>query len=662
MSLLPVRLEDLVHARTVESVRIDFKATWSEPIRDAVIRTIAAFANDLQGLNGGYIVLGIEEQGGAAILPPRGLAETNLEAIQKEIQGNCNRIRPPIAPPLLVPETLDGKSVLVIYVPASDARPHEAPEHCGKGGASYHYYVRVGPETKEAPTGGPLLKQLMELSPRVPFDQRRRTDVPLSAVSPRLLAEFLRQVGSDLAASADTMDVRDTLRRLRLSGGTNGGESPRNAALLFFTEDPEEYFPGCRVELAEFHDDAGGDLLETRTFRGPLPRQLQQVMDYLGSLQGEVLNKDSRELRASRFLAYPTKALREAVVNALYHRSYEDGHPTRLALYPDRLEITSYPGPVAGLEKSSFGRGARLPPVPPRNPRVGELLKAARLAETWHTGLPKIYLSMEENGSPAPTFDFDDQRTYFCVTLPAHPGYVTLHAQRQSATFWLQGDRPAAVRHLRGALQRAPGTGPLAAQLIEYLASTGELLEARQVFTRFEQSSHRQDPHLVYLAMAKAYLDNHQAEDATDVLHNVPTPPRPAQLADLAILLKRSGDLERAHRMFKSVGEPLQHDARALHEFAQVKLLLAKKKRKSRPKPHEKAARTALLREATDSLERVIALAAGQKTRLAWAWFDLARTRALLGLPTASIEEARQRAVELLPGEDKFHAWRPDAP
>ena len=29
VSLLPVRLEDLIHVRTVESVRIDFKAGWN---------------------------------------------------------------------------------------------------------------------------------------------------------------------------------------------------------------------------------------------------------------------------------------------------------------------------------------------------------------------------------------------------------------------------------------------------------------------------------------------------------------------------------------------------------------------------------------------------------------------------------------------------------
>lgn len=94
MSILPIRLEDLIHARTVESVRLDFKSTWGEEIRDKTIQTVCAFANDFQGLNGGYVILGIDEQEGQPILPPRGLDDFDLEQVQQEIRGNCNRIDP----------------------------------------------------------------------------------------------------------------------------------------------------------------------------------------------------------------------------------------------------------------------------------------------------------------------------------------------------------------------------------------------------------------------------------------------------------------------------------------------------------------------------------------------------------------------------------------
>ncbi len=59
--------------------------------------------------------------------------------------------------------------------------------------------------------------------------------------------------------------------------------------------------------------------------------------------------------------------------------------------------------------------------MPPRNRRIGEFLKELRLAEGRHTGLSTLRREMSVNGSPQPFFDFDEARTYFCVTLPAHP-------------------------------------------------------------------------------------------------------------------------------------------------------------------------------------------------------------------------------------------------
>ena len=61
---LPFNLEDLINRRSVEDNRVEFKATWSKPIKAAVVRTVGAFANDLLNLNGGYIVIGVEERRG----------------------------------------------------------------------------------------------------------------------------------------------------------------------------------------------------------------------------------------------------------------------------------------------------------------------------------------------------------------------------------------------------------------------------------------------------------------------------------------------------------------------------------------------------------------------------------------------------------------------
>ena len=105
-TILPINLGDLLHCRGVESERVEFKASWDDRTTGPqVLRTICAFANDYHNLNGGYVVIGVEERDGRAVLPPSGLSAEEVEAAQRWIRGNCNRLDPPY-PPILSPETM----------------------------------------------------------------------------------------------------------------------------------------------------------------------------------------------------------------------------------------------------------------------------------------------------------------------------------------------------------------------------------------------------------------------------------------------------------------------------------------------------------------------------------------------------------------------------
>jgi len=56
-----------------------------------------------------------------------------------------------------------------------------------------------------------------------------------------------------------------------------------------------------------------------------------------------------------------------------------------------------------------------------RNRSIGDILKELQLTEGRATGFPKIYDAMNRNGSPEPTFETDNERTYFLAVLPVHP-------------------------------------------------------------------------------------------------------------------------------------------------------------------------------------------------------------------------------------------------
>ncbi len=464
MNILPVNLDDLIHARSVESARREFNKTWSLPVFEKVIHSICAFANDFYNSNGGYVIIGIEEENGQPVLPPYGLEDDNLEEIQDDIRKICKRIDPEYQP-VLSPQIYEGKQILVIWAPGGELRPYQVPEDL-KEDSTKAYFMREGSETIKAE--GEILTQLMQMAAKVPFDDRRNNSVPVDAISPSLVRKYLNDIKSDLIAPDVNLSDRDLYRFMKIVSPMNGNEVPRNVALLFFTEKPEMYFPGTQIEVVQFGDDAGGDLIEEKVFRGPLNFQLIQALEYLNSFSTSIIMKIPGKAPAHKAVTFPYEAMEEALVNAVYHRSYEIPDPIKVYLYPDRMEIISYPGPVAGIESRHLQTGGIVPPVQNRNRRIGEFLKEPGLAEGRGTGIPKIRRKMSENGSPEPKFEFDGERTYFRVIIPAHPQYVVINALRNSAHLWATGERKSAVANLEEALKKVPSSGALLRQLIEY--------------------------------------------------------------------------------------------------------------------------------------------------------------------------------------------------
>ncbi len=593
---LPLNLEDLLHHRTVEQNRIEYKAVWSGEVEAAVVRTICGFANDFLNLNGGYIILGVGEEEGRPTLPPVGLDPRSLDRIQREILGSARMIQPTYVPRLF-PATVGDRHLLVIWCPGGDNRPYEAPERARVKGSPRKYWVRQGPQTIGAE--GDLRRQLLELTARTPFDDRRNPTARFEDISPALVRRFLHEVGSSLVNDGNGTDHLALCRHLRLTVPVNAHEDPRNVALLCFSNDPDAFFPGCRIEVVEFGDDAGGDPAEERVFRGPLPDQIRGCLTYLQGLLGTLLQKQPDVAEAERIESYPYRAIEEAVVNAVHHRSYEyPPEPVKIYLYPNRMEIISYPGPVAGLELEHLQPGAMLPPVPGRNRRIGEFLKELRLAEARGTGLARIHRGMRENGSPPAVLDFDEGRTYFRVRLPIHPRYQVLHALREAGQLWATGSREQAISHLERAAQQQPQSGALAGQLIEYAFSIEKPELAYQALRQFEEGAGSTDPELPLLAMARRLLDRRMTAEAVDHLR----------------------------RVVDSLG-PSRRTSRV-----EVRRLLGE---------------TLIL------LRRAVSLSEDPAEQ-AWCWFYLSRVLRELGEPAIVVEAALDGARAILPDEVQF--------
>ena len=646
-AILPINPADLLRGRSIESVRVELKASWNPRTTGfQVLKTICAFANDHQNLNGGYVVIGVVESEGRAVRPPSGLSAGEIEAAQRWIRGRCTAMRPSYMP-ILSPETLDDRDVLVVWAPASQDRPHRAPDG-PDASRSWKYWIRVGSETVDAEASG-RLEALIEQTTRSPWDDRVAHEAGIEDLREGKVREHLHDVGSALR---DEPDVATIYRRMRLTAPVNDHEVPRNVGLLFFSDGPESWFPGARIELVQFAADRAGEVQDRLVFRGTLKEQLRDCLRYLEGFLRTHIRKQRDRSRVRGWSSYPMQALREALVNAVHHRGYrpEVMEPTKVFLYPDRVEIISYPGPVPGVDLHHLAPDASIPPPPPRNRRVGEFLNQLGLAEALWTGLPRIYRAMAENGSAAPRFDFDPGRTWFRATLPAHPEYVAISALQDAAYLRTVGESDDAFRRVRDSWRAYPDSAALAVEMIRLHAERNTLEDAEAVFGRFRETGSKAEVPNVTNTWIEMLLDHGREDDARGLLEDLAESTSAQDAIDAAFLARRLGESHLAHRCFLQAGDAIRMDSRALHEFAQTKLRLAQDARQKRPQDWYDMG---LLAESRGLLERVVSMDASPARR-AWAWRDLGRTLNWLRAPSCEVEAAFEHALRLLPDEPRF--------
>ncbi len=94
--------------------------------------------------------------------------------------------------------------------------------------------------------------------------------------------------------------------------------------------------------------------------------------------------------------------------------------PIEVRISRDELAVLSFPGPDRSIRLADFEAG-RAVSRRYRNRRIGEFLKELDLTEGRSTGIPKILKVLVANGSPAPLFETDDDRSAYVIRLPVHP-------------------------------------------------------------------------------------------------------------------------------------------------------------------------------------------------------------------------------------------------
>lgn len=428
---IPINLDDLVNLRTVESTRVEFKTGFNP---NPIIHTICAFANDIDNIGGGYIVIGIEERDGMPVLPPKGIEQSEVDGILKRLVGMCRTIEP-LYNPIVEPVEFQGAYLIVIWVPAGFGRPYKAPRDVlAKNAVDKRYYIRKFSSTLVASPQEE--RELFYVSSDIPFDDRPNLLATIDDLDLGIMREHVRAVGSALG-ERPAISVEELADDLQLLSGPPENRHPRNVGILMFCEHPERYFRYARIEVVDMPDPTGDGMTEM-VFTGPIQRQLR---DALGYLESYVIKrktfKEAHRAESDVVYNYPMKAVEEILSNAVYHRSYQVNEPITVRVTPASLEVTSFPGFDRSITDEDI-RQHRFRARVYRNRRIGDFLKELRLVEGRNTGYPAVFAALAANGSPEPAFEMDEARGFLSVTLPVHPAFIRNDAAQKRAEAYEQ--------------------------------------------------------------------------------------------------------------------------------------------------------------------------------------------------------------------------------
>lgn len=245
-------------------------------------------------------------------------------------------------------------------------------------------------------------------------------DVSIAQLDPELMAAFNRCAGTsnDIAeyfgASHQTMHAHGLVVR----GEEPDSYHPTAAALVLFGPRPADLFPQCQI-LVDAYDESRitGKPKGQLNINAPVARALETALKFIDDHTFHPRRVVG--LNNLRLDEYPVAALREALVNAVAHRSYEDrSRKVLLRIFSDRIEIASPGYAPQPLTLAKLRRGGYRPCS--RNPLIAQTLATLGVMEQRGSGFARMREAMLNHGLDEPLLAQQDG--FFVVTLPGPTG------------------------------------------------------------------------------------------------------------------------------------------------------------------------------------------------------------------------------------------------
>ena len=366
-----------------ESKNIEYKITLPDK-SEKYMKTIVAFANT----QGGKLVVGVDDKTHEIVGVENEILFQLMDGIANAISDSC---MPQIIPDI-EPQTIDGKTVIIVSVEAGKNRPYYLKSKGKENGT----YIRVAGTSRQA--FPEKIRELEMEGARISWDELTCVGYPVSKEATEKLCSNIENF-REKAGMTEHSVKKEQLINWKILKQSEGQLLATNAYALLTSD----YFPFSKTQCAVFKGTDRAVFLDKREFTGPIYTQIEEAVDFvlrnirLGATIDGLVRKEKYEL--------PPEAIREMIINAHCHRNLLDESCIQVAVYDDRLEVTSPGGLYNGLTYEEVMNGhSKI-----RNKAIANIFSQMGLVEAWGSGIKRIFNAAKEYDLPEPQFqEFDN--------------------------------------------------------------------------------------------------------------------------------------------------------------------------------------------------------------------------------------------------------------
>lgn len=231
----------------------------------------------------------------------------------------------------------------------------------------------------------------------------------LDSLSRDAIEKFLKDSGSEL--TFDSPEFIDELLQMELIEKTKAGEYvPTGNAILLFGKKPRLKFEQASVKAKV---DYGNGEIDTESFDDALILVPDQVEAWVKKVIPESF--DRSRFKAEKVPFFPSSVVREAIVNAIIHRDYDnDMAKVQLEITPEKIVVKSpgKPVPPITLEAMQNFTATSLS----RNKKLTFIFNQMHLMEETGVGMDTFREMRSKYHLPLPIITYNDPN--LVVTFP----------------------------------------------------------------------------------------------------------------------------------------------------------------------------------------------------------------------------------------------------